>query len=353
MAIPIASFMVMSCSGPSFHVEGEVDGADNEKIVLEKAGYNGSWIVMDSTRTSGSGSFEFSGPAPEAPEIYRLRLGDRFVYLPVDSVETLKVRTSLKGFGADCTVEGSELAGDMARFERQLGAFVPYSANPDSARNFKRRVFSEYLMDARGNVLSYYILTKVLPDGKPLFDMSQTEDLRFLTAVATAFRQYRPEDPRSKMLEEMSLAGMRRRNASSGRQRVLQAQELKMIPIELTDEENRVVRLSDVAGKGVPTAVVFSLLTMEDSHLLNRELSDLYSKGGLRIYQVSLDQDRYAWREAARNLPWTTVFDPQGEMSEAAARYNVTELPAIFLYNANGELVERPADVKALGRLIH
>lgn len=52
---------------------------------------------------------------------------------------------------------------------------------------------------------------------------------------------------------------------------------------------------------------------------------------------MSLDADQYAWRDAAVNLPWVTVFDPEGASSQAAARYNVGALPAFFIYNANGE----------------
>lgn len=354
LILPLAAtaFMVFSCSDPSFMMEGEVEGADNENIVLEKAGYNGDWIVMDSMRTSDSGRFSFKEPAPGAPEIYRLRLGDSFLYFPVDSIETLSVKTSKARFGVDYTIEGSELAKRMMEFDSQLKSYAPYSSVPDSARNFKRRVFSRYLMNAKGDILSYYILTKLLPDGRPLFDMSLSEDLRFLTAVATAFREYRPDDPRARMLENLSVEGMRRRNANSGKQVIYQAEEIKVLPIELTDEDNKLVRLQDVVGKGEPTIVVFSMMTLGDAPAFNRELADIYSKGGIKIYQVSLDEDRYAWREAAGNLPWITVFDPKGELSDAAARYNVTEVPTMFLYNAQGELIDRPADMKALRRAL-
>ena len=53
-------------------------------------------------------------------------------------------------------------------------------------------------------------------------------------------------------------------------------------------------------------------MTSEHSPAYNAALKKLYDAGRADIYMVSLDSDRYAWREAARNLPWTNVFDPQG-----------------------------------------
>ena len=69
------------CSDPKFKVEGTLEGADNEKIVLEKADYSGVWQIVDSTRTDSDGRFSISHIAPDAPEIYRLHR-DRHTYCP-------------------------------------------------------------------------------------------------------------------------------------------------------------------------------------------------------------------------------------------------------------------------------
>ena len=67
---------------------------------------------------------------------------------------------------------------------------------------------------------------------------------------------------------------------------------------------------------------------------------------------MSIGDDRYAWRDAAANLPWTNVFDTEGERSSTALKYNVSRLPAFFLYNAAGELIDRADDLDALDRMM-
>lgn len=90
-----ACVLATSCGEPNFKIKGEIYGADNQPVLLEKSDFHGRWVVVDSTRTSSSGNFSISRPAPAAPEIFRLDLNGKFIYLPIDSIETLHVETSL------------------------------------------------------------------------------------------------------------------------------------------------------------------------------------------------------------------------------------------------------------------
>lgn len=343
-----ALILATACSEPSFRVKGEIEGADNTPVVLEKADFHGRWMAVDSTRTSGSGSFSITQAAPAAPEIYRLNVDGRYVYLPVDSTETLTVTSSLADFGLRHKVEGTPGAELLTRFDREFLAF-PQEAPADSVAAFKRRVFTNYMYQNPGSVVTYYILTKTRGD-RQLFDPQADDDYKYFAAVATGYKQMRPDDPHTKLLENTTLQAMRERNSRKGLRRAVEAEEIKLVDIELRDEKGDVRKLSDVAGKGKPTVVVFSVMTAPDSPDFNRRLSEVYKKrgGGLEIYQVSLDADQYAWRDAAVNLPWVTVFDPEGASSQAAARYNVGALPAFFIYNANGELIDRAFDFDSL-----
>lgn len=143
---------------------------------------------------------------------------------------------------------------------------------------------------------------------------------------------------------------MKRRNAGNGPKYTIQAEELTMIDIDLPDENGKNRKLSEFVGNGKPTVVIFSVLTHPDSPALNLELSKLYSSMGSNVnfYHVSLDPDQYSWRDAAKNLPWVTVFDPDGEYSKAAVKYNVSVLPTYFVYSADGELKARAMTVDDL-----
>lgn len=67
-------------------------------------------------------------------------------------------------------------------------------------------------------------------------------------------------------------------------------------------------------------------------------------KEGFTVYSVSLDSNLPAWRSAIEKdgLAWEYhVSDLQGWNSGAAARYNVTGIPANFLINEKGIIVNK------------
>lgn len=345
----LASAALISCTEAEFKIDGDVQGAEGKSIVLEKSDFSGYWVAVDSTHVGKNGHFKISSPAPASPEIYRLSLGNNFIYVPVDSVETLHVTSSLNKFGSDFSVTGSAQAERMTQFERELqGLQITDSA---AVAQFKRQAYGKYIKDGEGSIVSYYVLTKFVGN-KPLYDPTDPTDMKYYAAVATQFDQYRPNDPHGRMVREVSLQNMRRRNSEQGKHNVIQADELRVIDVTLPNEKGEKVSLSSIVGKGKPVAVIFSLMNEPESPVFNRELARIYnSKGGaVEFYQISFDAGQYEWREAARNLPWVTVIDPRGTASTALADYNVAAFPAIFIYNAAGDLVDRPATLDELAK---
>lgn len=81
------------------------------------------------------------------------------------------------------------------------------------------------------------------------------------------------------------------------------------------------------------------------------ELNKVYEKyhpQGLEIYQVSVDENEYAWKQTAKNLPWVTVLNNVAEGGKVLQQYNVGSLPTTFVFNRNGELVQRVLDIADL-----
>lgn len=347
LLLPLLTLFTIGCSNDKFKVKGEVYGGEEKMMLLEKPDFHGSWTVLDSVHINKNGGFSFSFPAPMSPEIYRLSLNNRFIYLPVDSVETITLTTSFDKFGTDFTLSGSPNAEKLARFEKDLQS--SYTTDQDSLEDFKKRVYSEYLKDAGGSILSFYILTKTV-DGKPLYNPSNPTDRKYFGAVATGFKELRPDDPHTALLEQTALQALRQKNSEQGKVIEIEANEIKLIDINLPDENSRYVKLSDVAGKGKKTVVVFSLLNLPESPEFNIELAKVYNryKNDVEFYNVSLDEDQYTWREAAKNLPWITVFSPGGTQSQVVTDYNLYQLPSFFIYNQDGELVKRPMTLDEL-----
>ena len=69
-----------------------------------------------------------------------------------------------------------------------------------------------------------------------------------------------------------------------------------------------------------------------------------YKDKGFTIYSVSLDQDLNKWKQAikADNLSWPNhVSDLKGWQSEAAAKYKVNSIPATFLLDKDGKIIDQ------------
>ena len=86
-----AALALSACHGSNeWTVDGRIDGADGKTMVVEACD-NGRWYPIDSVTLDGAGRFSISHPAAGYPDIYRLRLGDKMLYFPIDSIETVTV----------------------------------------------------------------------------------------------------------------------------------------------------------------------------------------------------------------------------------------------------------------------
>lgn len=340
----LGASLLTACSDPEFTVKGTIADGAGKTLTLEKADHAGIWVAVDSTEIKSSGAFSMKRITPGAPDIYRLGLDGKYIYFPVDSIETITVDAPADRFATDFTLSGSEQAKDMETFEKELIAYAPNLSNPDSAANFKRRVFTKYLKDAKGSVVSYYILTKTVAD-QPLF--STTDDAKYFAAVATSMRQYRPDDPRVELLTRTATAAQRAKSAESGKQHVIEAPEISYIDIDLPSTDGKDVKLSSVAGHGQPVVLIFSDLSNPDTPALNAELRKLQ---GVKIYNVGFDNDQLEWRNAAVNLPWTCVYANDTETARLIGSYQVSDLPTIFLIDASGNLKARCNSLAELRR---
>lgn len=330
-----------------FKLKGEIAGGGDKTLFLERADLNGRWFVADSVRTDASGAFSLAAAAPDAPEVMRLRLNDEYVYFPVDSTETVSLTSKVPGFATAFDVKGSEDAVNLSRFEHDLLRFIPNASNPDSLSAFKRRVYSNYMQHSQGSVVSYYILTKIVDD-KPLYN-ADSDDYKYFAAVATAFKEFNPSDPRAGMLERVATEALKKRNADAGHQRVVEAEEVNLVEIALPDASGKVVKLSQNVG-GSPTVLVFANMLTQGAPELHAQLRKLAAQG-IRIVEVSFDSDRIAWREAAQNLPWITLYAGNDTAAEKVATdYNLGTLPTFFLYNSAGALTDRSSSLDAIKR---
>lgn len=337
---------LLSCGDSnSWTVKGDIDGASGKTLLVE-AGDNGRWYVLDSVKTNSSGAFKYSHKAAGFPDIYRLTLDGKSIYFPVDSIETVEIKTDTDGFGTNYELAGSQLAENMLKVDRDIMQ-ASASGNLKGNSELKRKL-SEMIMADPGGILSYYIINKKTSDGY-IFDPSDKNDVKIIGAVANAYYVMRPSDPRTSYLKRLYLSN-RPRVSSSVPGDTLTAREINAFEIKLYDNKGKEHSLLDELAKNNVVLLNFSAYTAEESPAFNVALNKVYEKyspSGFQIFQVSLDGDEHIWKSTAANLPWITVLNSVADNS-VIRNYNVQSLPTSYLFNRKGELVERIDDISKL-----
>lgn len=349
-ALGLIAAAIFACNRtPQWHVDGRIESADGQTMYVE-ANDNGRWYTLDSVTLKGSGDFSFTAAASGYPDIYRLRMGDKSLYFPIDSIETVTVVSKAAAFDHDYTLAGSPAAEKLMEVDRKVFAAAGnkgwQSIVADSAL---KRDLAEMLLANPSDIVAYYIINKKI-GGTPLFNPSNPSDIRVIGAVANAFNVYRPLDPRTNYLKKLFISNRK----TVSRPDTVVAQEISMIDVNLLDSKGVKHSLESVCASNPVVILCFTNYTDEYSPALNIELNKLYSKyhgQGLEIYQIGFDANEYDWREAARNLPWITVYNSEADGAEAITSYNVVQLPTVFILK-NGEIRERVTDMTKLDRSV-
>ena len=342
----VAIIALTACNGNKFHIDGNIEGASDTTLVLEKSS-NGEWYIIDSVKVDGKGNFSVSSEAPEVPSIYQLRLGDQSICFPIDSLDKLKIVSKLPNFSSDYTITGSEHAEQVMKIDKEAMRFAGGKGTDAELQTWKDQLARQIVADPSG-IVAYYTINKYI-NGKPLFDPMNDNDLRIIGAVANSFNSFRPNDPRTDYLVKLLLEGQRRRHSIAATDTVY-ADVASIIDIKLQDYNGKEYSLTKVAAENRVVLLDFTAYGTEVSPQLNKLLNDIYQSyhsRGLEIYQIGLDQNNVTWREAAKNLPWITVFDPMNINSQNVGTYNVTGIPTTFIIRG-GEIVERVEDATML-----
>lgn len=339
----------------SWTVDGRIEGADNKTLILE-ASSNGRWYPLDTVTLTGGGNFKFTHEAAGYPDIYRLRLNDRSLYFPIDSIETVTVVARADAFDTDYTLSGSTHAVQLMTVEQKLQDAASHLGAATATDSILKRELAGELLNDPSGIVAYYIINKKI-GGRSLFDPANKGDLRIIGAVANAFHERRPGDPRTAYLTQLftSNHANNRPAVSSAATDTIMAAAIGVLDIQLYDDKGTLHSLAEECSKGHPVILNFTSYTAEASPAVNLALNKVYEQyasRGLQIFQVAFDADEYAWKQSARNLPWITVYNSAHDGTEALMKYNVGSLPATFVIGADGEIKSRVDNLAELNAAV-
>lgn len=348
--LPAAAAVILtatSCSDNHWNVGGAIAGGEGKTIVLE-ASHNGNWYPLDSVILGASGKFDMAQTPSGYPDIYRLRIDDQSVYFPIDSIESVTVTGSAGIFATDYTLTGSASADALFDVDKKISAVVKARGETAAATDslLKRELAGMLLGDPSG-VVAYYIINKKVGT-TPIFNPENNKDLKIIGAVANAFVQHRPSDPRTAYLSSLFLSY---RKKSVQTVDTIAVVEAPLIDFMLKDENGSPRNLSEIASHGKVVLLNFTVYDAERSPEYNRQLAAIYTPlhdAGLDIVQVAVDDNQFDWVKSAKNLPWITLYAPEHKRAEILLAYNVGALPATFIIDRKGDLVERVDDLSGI-----
>lgn len=343
--------ITVSCGNSNrWHLEGNIAGLGENDLVVLEGNNQGYWYPMDTIEVKSNGSFKFSREAQGYPDIYRLRVGEKTLYFPIDSIETLKITAQAPDIDLNHSLSGTPQAQNLERVDSLLHAEAA-NGNAQAVVTdaiLKKELAKMILADPAG-IVPYYIINKRI-GGQPLFNPAVKEDLRVIGAVANAFSEQRPSDPRTTYLRKLFISN-RPKSDKVNEENIAYAKEVRAFDINLFDNEGKKHSLLDLTSKGNVVILNFTAYTAENSPAFNVRLNEIYQKyhgQGLEIFQVAFDDDEYAWKQTAKNLPWITVLNGVADGDKALRDYNVGSLPAIFIFDREGNVVERVTDLSKL-----
>lgn len=373
--------LICSCTNDkgTVSIKGTISDAKGEKLTLMHL--SGTNPVMVDTLTLGEdGKFSFK-PAVEkgGPDFFCLVLNGQTIPVISDTLQTpISIIANKEKFGSNYIVEDSlnsllkqavNVGGNLRRqlynltSDRQSGKVsnLEFGQTVDKlVGDYKTQVLSDYIYKDPASPVSYYLLFETV-SGMTIFDPIDAKDNRAFGAVANLWHNVYPNSQRTAFLEQQAIQGQailrQARDNQQAADSLMQniVKEANFVDLSLVDKQDKLVSLSDINGKGDVVLVDFTAFYYDMSVAHNMALSkvyDRYKDRGLKIYQVCLDFDENFWKVSANNLPWTVVrdrdilLDQNGmlQYSGAAALYNVSAIPTVFVMGRDGGVIERIED---------
>lgn len=365
-----AALAIVSCKKENtLQIKGQFASSQNDTLYLIHNALGGAKL-LDSVQLDANGNFKFKQPAPQNPEFYQLKLGSQVVAFAADSAETLQIKGDAKNLKQTFVVENSPTNDQLKQVDNYTLDVKKQIVNLDKMYEAKSITDVQYihqldslLLDCKGKLskiilsnpsggAAYYAVFQKINDYL-IFDPLLREDYGMYGAVATSWKQHYEGTPRYDHLYKFTLHALKTRKQQEQYDALLDGAlvvtENVLPDVALNNIQGQEVKLSDYRGKVV--LLDFTVYNSDFSPAHNIALHTVYKKlkaQGLEIYQISLDSDEHFWKNAANNLPWITVRDPQSVYSDLLTIYNVRNLPAAFVLDKNGNVVARVENYSTL-----
>lgn len=363
--VACATFLaaVTSCSENrnGWSISGTVAGANDSTLYIEEPS-GAAWIIVDSLRTDANGSFAYQAYEPlyDGQAIYRLRLNDRAVYFPIEGSDAVTLVATNTDMDRVHTLGGTVAARGFNTVDSLINDAVN-RVGATAAINDESllRNIGDIIIADSTCIVSYYAVKHPVED-KALFTLDNSRKLGLLGAAANRYTSLRPEDVRGKELTSIYLNAKKALRGAKTNPNTVEAglAGRPLLDFVRKDNEGKSHDLNAVLDRGGVTILNLTRYDTAASPANTVALGQLYEKykdRGLQIYQVSFEPNEAHWRQNASTMPWITVYNRPEDPADILMLYNANPVdgaPVSFVFNSNGEIVERVNDPAELAGVV-
>lgn len=338
-----------------------VYGAGGKEIILSKLQMDRVEVV-DTVTADASGHFKYDLTVNEsAPDFFYVSYNrKRLASLIAKGGD--KIKLTVDTLGGGFSVNGSEESVLLYEIEQEVFSNTKKfdslsvelvnsveAGDEEKGGKIQRELSDLYvqykrsairrLMTNPASFANISLLYQRLGDNLYLF--SDPMDIVYFQKVRDTLVKSYPDSPYVKSLDN-EIENFN--NVLLLNDRISEASEIPFPDLVLPDKNAEACKMSDLNGR--PFLLIFWTATNVQQKIFNQDMKDLYEKysgKGLGIYQVSVDVDKALWASVVKEqqLPWINVCDGLGVNSPALSTYNVQQLPAMFIFNSDGEIVAK------------
>jgi thiol-disulfide isomerase/thioredoxin len=345
-----------------FTVNGIIKDSKEKYIYINRIEVD-TPILIDSAKISRSGSFRFRVKATGA-DFYQLGFSSsNFITLLAEPGENINLMFSSKNLYEHYTVKGSAgseklqiLDLNLAETKRKLDSLSTVYTQAGKEPGFDARgpllekEFNDLIKSQRKKNVEFIInnlnslasikalYQRINPETYVLYD---PHDLQYLKIVTDSLTRHYPNSKQVQALARDFEKEMTQMYASQLEQIAKKLPQTNLDP-DLKTIDGKRIALSSLKGKYV--LLTFWSVQSKDCVAENLQLKEyykLYNKKGFEIYQINLDENESAWREAVRfdELPWISTREDDPKNPKNALLFNIKNLPSNYLYGKDNNII--------------
>ncbi len=360
----LLTVIIIACNNEkNIIISGSHPGDIREYLYVNRVNLNNP-VFVDSVRINRSGKFKIKIENPE-PAFYTLGFNNNeFITVVAEPGDRIDLEFKGKRLQNDYSVVGSEESEKVRMLDKKLGQTIiildsltteyqevsEKGDNPEKLAEIEQEYTSTLNEQRKHNIafildnLSKLSAVKAIYQkvNENTFVLYQQRDLQYLKLVSDSLGRYYPDISLTKSLKENLEDEINQMYIS----RISKAAE-DLTPVNLdanlADLDGERVRLSDLINNNYVLLSFWSAESKEciANNLFLKQMYQLYHNEGLEIYQVNLDSDESLWKSSVKfdDLPWVSVREDDPSDPLTARMFNVTTLPANYLFDKNGDII--------------